>query len=96
MTEQPAIRRMPSMHSRDSGRRDRDVRLRAGACHAAGKRVRREDATALLEAVIRPGDRVCVEGDNQKQADLLAVALAAANSATLHDLHLVQSGVVTS
>src|SRR5580698_1447150 len=79
---------------RDSGRRERDQRLLAGACHAEGKRVRREDATALLEAVIRPGDRVCLEGDNQKQADLLAVALAAADVAKLHDLHLVQSGVV--
>jgi malonate decarboxylase alpha subunit len=82
------------MSMRDSGRRDRDERLQAGACHAEGKRVRRQDATALLEAVIRPGDRVCLEGDNQKQADLLAVALAAADVAKLHDLHLVQSGVV--
>jgi malonate decarboxylase alpha subunit len=78
----------------DSGRRYRDQRLQAGACHAEGKHVRRQDATALLEAVIRPGDRVCLEGDNQKQADLLAVALAAADVAKLHDLHLVQSGVV--
>jgi malonate decarboxylase alpha subunit len=82
------------MSIRDSGRRDRDQRLLAGAAHAEGKRVRREDATALLEAVIRPGDRVCLEGDNQKQADLLAVALAAADSTRLHDLHMVQSGVV--
>jgi malonate decarboxylase alpha subunit len=82
------------MSVRDSGRRDRDRRLQAGARYAEGKHVRRQNATALLEAVIRPGDRVCVEGDNQKQADLLAVALAAADSAKLHDLHLVQSGVV--
>src|SRR6202453_4300933 len=82
------------MSMRDTGRRDRDQRLQAGARHAEGKRVRRQNATALLEAVIRPGDRVCLEGDNQKQADLLAVALAAADSAKLHDLHLVQSGVV--
>jgi len=82
------------MSIRDSGRRDRDQRLQAGARHAEGKRVHRQNATALLEAVIRPGDRVCLEGDNQKQADLLAVALAAADSAKLHDLHLVQSGVV--
>jgi malonate decarboxylase alpha subunit len=82
------------MSIRDSGRRDRDQRLQAGARHAKGKRVHRQNATALLEAVIRPGDRVCLEGDNQKQADLLAVALAAADSAKLHDLHLVQSGVV--
>jgi malonate decarboxylase alpha subunit len=82
------------MSMRDSGRRDRNRRLQAGARHAEGKQVRRQDATALLEAVIRPGDRVCLEGDNQKQADLLAVALAAADVAKLHDLHLVQSGVV--
>ena len=82
------------MSMRDTGRRDRDQRLQAGARHAEGKRVRRQNATALLEAVIRPGDRVCLEGDNQKQADLLAAALAAADSAKLHDLHLVQSGVV--
>ena len=82
------------MSIRDGGRRDRDQRLQAGARHAEGKRVHPQNATALLEAVIRPGDRVCLEGDNQKQADLLAVALAAADSAKLHDLHLVQSGVV--
>jgi malonate decarboxylase alpha subunit len=82
------------MSMRDGGRRDRDRRLQAGARHAEGKCVRRQDATALLEAVIRPGDRVCLEGDNQKQADLLAAALAAADVAKLHDLHLVQSGVV--
>ena len=37
-----------------------------------GKIVEARDATRLLEAVIRPGDRVCLEGNNQKQADLLA------------------------
>ena len=68
------------MSMRDSGRRDRDQRLQAGARHAEGKRVHRQNATALLEAVIRPGDRVCLEGDNQKQADLLAVALAAGSA----------------
>lgn len=52
------------------------------------------DATALLEAILRPGDRVCLEGDNQKQADLLAAALAAVDVAKVHDLHMVQSGVV--
>jgi hypothetical protein len=40
------------------------------------------DASTLLEAVIRPGDRVCLEGDNQKQADLLAAALVAPATGT--------------
>jgi malonate decarboxylase alpha subunit len=32
-------------------------------------------ATELLEALIEPGDRVVIEGDNQKQADFLAERL---------------------
>lgn len=72
----------------------RESRKRAGAPYAQGKRVAKRDATALLEAVIRPGDRVCLEGDNQKQADLLAAALAAVDRDKVHDLHMVQSGVV--
>ena len=72
----------------------RESRKRAGAPYAQGKRVAKKDATALLEAVIRPGDRVCLEGDNQKQADLLAAALAAVDKDKVHDLHMVQSGVV--
>jgi malonate decarboxylase alpha subunit len=72
----------------------RDERLHAGARFATGKLVAARDATALLEAILRPGDRVCIEGDNQKQADLLAGALAAVDPARVHELHMVQSGVV--
>lgn len=78
----------------NSARRAKEERITAGARYAQGKEVAADDATALLETVIRPGDRVCLEGDNQKQADLLAVALAAANNQILYDLHMVQSGVV--
>ncbi len=74
----------------------RSERLKAGNRFATGKLVREEDATALMEAVIRPGDRVCLEGDNQKQADFLAASLADADPAILHDLHIVQSGIVLS
>jgi malonate decarboxylase alpha subunit len=49
------------------------------------------DIVALLEAVIEPGDRVCLEGNNQKQADFLAKALARVDPARLHNLHMVQS-----
>ena len=46
---------------------------------------------ALLEAVIESGDRVCLEGNNQKQADFLAGALCGVNPARVHDLHMLQS-----
>jgi malonate decarboxylase alpha subunit len=71
-----------------SGRRER---LARAASLARGKRVEPGNATALLEQVIEPGDRVCLEGNNQKQADFLAQALAKADPGRLHDLHLVQS-----
>ncbi len=65
---------------------------RAGGL-AEGRRVRPEDATALLERVIEAGDRVCLEGNNQKQADFLARALAQVDPAQVHDLHMLQSVV---
>ena len=75
-------------------REARDARIEAGSRLARGKIVEARDATRLMEAVIRPGDRVCLEGDNQKQADLLSSALLAVDLAKVNDLHMVQSGVV--
>jgi malonate decarboxylase alpha subunit len=56
-----------------------------------GKRVATEAIGALLEATIEPGDRVCLEGNNQKQADFLAKALVQVDPQRVHDLHMVQS-----
>jgi malonate decarboxylase alpha subunit len=75
-------------------RGERNLRLEAGSRYATGKMVKPENAKALLEAVIRSGDRVCLEGDNQKQADFLAEALASVDQSRIHDLHIVQSGLV--
>ena len=58
-----------------------------------GKFVAAEDIIELLESVIEPEDRVCVEGDNQKQADFLAEALAGVDPRRVFDLHMVQSVV---
>jgi len=48
-------------------------------------------ADRLLEAVIEPGDRVCLEGNNQKQADFLAKALTSVDPARVNKLHMLQS-----
>ncbi len=72
----------------------RDARIDAGRALAKHKLVKARDAVALLEAIIRPGDRICLEGDNQKQADFLARCLAAVDVHRVHSLHMVQSGVV--
>lgn len=69
-------------------------RLADGRRYASGKTIEVVDLPNFLEAVIRPADRVCLEGDNQKQADVLATALADVDPTKIHDLHMVQSGVV--
>ena len=46
-----------------------------------------------LQNLISPGDRVALEGNNQKQADFLSRALAGTDPAKLHDLHLLISSV---
>jgi len=58
-----------------------------------GKVVAAEDTINVLEAVIRPYDRVNIEGNNQKQADFLAEALIKCDTGCVHDLHMVQSAV---
>ncbi|MBB3148121.1 malonate decarboxylase alpha subunit [Phyllobacterium trifolii] len=78
----------------DASRQSREQRIAAGSAYASGKQVAPQDTTKLLEAVIRPGDRVCLEGDNQKQADFLAARLAEVDPSVVKDLHIVQSGVV--
>lgn len=70
---------------------NRAARLARAAPLATGPLVAAADATALLEAVIEPGDRVCLEGNNQKQADFLAKCLVDLDPAKVHDLHMVQS-----
>lgn len=56
-----------------------------------GKCLGADDAVKLLHALLEPGDRVCLEGNNQKQADFLARTLTHLDPAQVHDLHLVQS-----
>lgn len=82
------------MREWDTRQKARAERIEAGSRRATGKIVSPANLTAFLQAVVRPGDRVCLEGDNQKQADLLAQALAAVDPAIVHDLHIVQSGIV--
>lgn len=58
-----------------------------------GKVVAAENTVKLLEAVIKPGDKVNLEGNNQKQADFLADCLCKVDPEKVNDLHMVQSVV---
>lgn len=78
----------------DTLARDTASRLEAASRFIGeGKRVKAEDTVALLEAVVHAGDRVNIEGNNQKQADFLAECLNKVDKSKIHDLHMVQSAV---
>jgi malonate decarboxylase alpha subunit len=44
-----------------------------------------------MEELVEPGDRICLEGNNQKQADFLSRMLVQVNAERIHDLHLLIS-----
>ncbi|MCM3608153.1 malonate decarboxylase subunit alpha [Cupriavidus pauculus] len=73
----------------DTRRAEKRRRQALGASIATGKVIPTGDIVAFLEAVTAPGDRVVLEGNNQKQADFLSRALADADPARLHDLHMI-------
>ncbi len=75
----------------DREAKSRSARLRRAGALAEGKHVSADSAGLLLAAVIEPGDRVCLEGNNQKQADFLARALASLDPSQVRGLHMVQS-----
>src|SRR3989475_11981322 len=82
----------PSWNLKAGERAARLARARAAlGPRLAGKRVDAGAITELLHAVLAPGDRVCLEGNNQKQADFLAGALVQLDPQQVHDLHMVQS-----
>lgn len=58
-----------------------------------GKEIDAADTVTLLEGVIRAGDRINIEGNNQKQADFLAEALCKVDKEKINHLHMVQSAV---
>ena len=53
----------------------------------------RERLVAALEALLVSGDRIVLEGDNQKQADFLSRSLVKVDPGKLHDLHLIISSI---
>src|SRR5215218_6354907 len=74
-------------------REDKARRLERVARVARGGVLPTEDIVPALEALVSPGDRVVLEGDNQKQADFLSRSLAEVDSEKVHDLHMLISSI---
>ncbi len=60
---------------------------------ASGKLIPRNRIVEAFETLICAGDRVVLEGNNQKQADFLSRSLVKVDPATIHDLHMIMPSV---
>ncbi len=88
----PATASAPDWQQQRASRERRLSRaFEALAADLRGKLLPHARAVDLLDAVIEPFDRVCLEGNNQKQADFLARALVQVDTSRVHHLHMVQS-----
>jgi len=52
-----------------------------------------ERIVEVLERLIKPGDRVVLEGNNQKQASFLSKSLVQVDPKKVHDLHMIISSI---
>ena len=76
--------------------RNKIARLERASSITSTKIVEQKDLVRLFESVIESGDRVCIEGNNQKHADYLSQQLALVDPKKVNDLHIVQSNVALS
>ncbi len=72
--------------SRRDGKR---ARLRSASTFVDHKKIDRDRILPALETLLRPGDRVIIEGDNQKQATFLAKALTGVNPEKVNGLTMI-------
>ncbi|WP_347548551.1 malonate decarboxylase subunit alpha [Pseudalkalibacillus hwajinpoensis] len=59
----------------------------------SGKVIPTDKIVEALEGLIAPGDRVVLEGNNQKQASFLSAALSEVNSEKVSNLHMIMSSI---
>ncbi|PBC47504.1 malonate decarboxylase subunit alpha [Rhodococcus sp. ACPA1] len=69
--------------------RTKNERLRSITQMMQGKVLDPASTADALQRVLEPGDRVALEGNNQKQADYLSRSLAQVSPRRVHDLHMV-------
>ncbi|MDP9706013.1 UNVERIFIED_ORG: malonate decarboxylase alpha subunit [Rahnella aquatilis] len=77
----------------DTRRNEKQRRIDSVRSVAEGKVLPTDKIIPILETLIASGDRVVMEGNNQKQADFLSRSLAKVNPEKLHDLHMIMPSV---
>src|SRR5271168_1193151 len=82
-----------SSRSWTTRRDEKQRRLRSVSSWMKGPHLPRDKLVESLQMLIAPGDRIVLEGDNQKQADFLSRSLVRVDPKKLHDLHLIISSI---
>ncbi|MFN3067015.1 malonate decarboxylase subunit alpha [Serratia sp. J2] len=77
----------------DTRRQEKKRRIASVQGQSQGKLIPTADLTSVLEKLLVSGDRVVLEGNNQKQADFLSRMLAEVNPTKVHDLHMIMPSV---
>jgi malonate decarboxylase alpha subunit len=74
-------------------REEKDRRMQSVKRWMNGPVLPSDKTVEALEALIVAGDRIVLEGDNQKQADFLSRSLVKVDPKKVHDLHLIISSI---
>lgn len=77
----------------DNNRRKKRELLTRVESQLNGKFAPTEKIVDILEELIQPGDKVVLEGDNQKQASFLSESLLQVDTNKVNDLHMIMSSV---
>jgi malonate decarboxylase alpha subunit len=89
MSEQ-RLQQAPSWTRR---RDEKERRMQAVMQWMSGPLLPADKTVEALEVLIVAGDRIVLEGDNQKQADFLSRSLVKVDAKKIHDLHLIISSI---
>jgi malonate decarboxylase alpha subunit len=88
-----ALESVPPKKSWSKRRDQKNERLAKAGSFAKGRVLATNKIVQALEILIHPGDRLALEGNNQKQADFLSRSLAKVDPKKVYDLHLLISSI---
>jgi malonate decarboxylase alpha subunit len=92
-TETMSEQRLQQASSWTRRRDEKERRMKAVMRWMSGPLLPTDKTVEALEALVVAGDRIVLEGDNQKQADFLSRSLVKVNAKKIHDLHLIISSI---
>jgi malonate decarboxylase alpha subunit len=92
-TETMSEQRLQQASSWTKRREEKERRMQAVTRWMSGPVLPTDKTVEALEALVVAGDRIVLEGDNQKQADFLSRSLVKVDAKKIHDLHLIISSI---